>query len=373
MAKQCKFYAVVLPGLEKIAAAELSSLSAHDIEIEHGGVNFTGTMQLLYRINLRSRTITRVLMRLRTFRSMTLEGLAYDLQKVAWHVFFDEHTTLDVQVNCHRSRLNHSDDIVEHSIKTIQQCLPKMGTSDQQKHGQTLHIRIENNRGTLSLDTSGERLDRRGYRLESGKAPIRETIAAATLQWMSWKPEQTLLNPMCGSGTFAIEAALSAQNVAANSKHDFALLHWASFKEKEYQKTLERCLKMQKTAETSIFASDLNESALQISKNNAQRAEVEQLISISKLDIHQLVKPKTTAPGLLIINPPYGGRIGDEKEVMSLWSDIGNIIRQQFLADSAWRTAIICPEQACEKALKLSVKRRLPIAHGGLNVMILEV
>jgi len=372
MAKQCKFYAVVLPGLEKIAASELLSLAAHDVEIEHGGVNFTGTMQLLYRISMRARTITRVLMRLRTFRSMTLEGLAYDLEKVAWHVFFDENTTLNVQVTSRRSRLNHSDDIIAHTIKTVQRCLPKMNTSNQDKHAQTLHIRIDNNRGTLSLDTSGERLDRRGYRLESGKAPIRETIAAATLQWMDWSAEQTLLNPMCGSGTFAIEAAMISQQQAPNITHDFACLHWPSINEKDFNKALERCENMQKDTPTRIFASDLNESAVKISENNAKRAAMSQHIHTEKLDIHQLSKPDAES-GLLLINPPYGGRIGEEKQVLSLWSDLGDIIRTQFVGSDAWRTAIVCPDQSCEKALKLKVKRRLPIAHGGLEVMLLEV
>lgn len=373
MAKQHKFFAVVIPGLERIAARELESLSAHDIEIEYGGVNFTGTLPLLYRVNLRARTITRVLMRLRTFRSMTLEGLGYDLEKVAWHLFFDENTKLEVEVNTHHSRLNHSDEIADFSQNTIQKLLPKIGTSKDTQHQQTLHIRIDNNRGILSLDTSGERLDRRGYRLESGKAPLRETIAAAMLQWSGWKPEQTLLVPMCGSGTIAIEAALLGLNTAPNLTHDFSYSHFPSFKDKEYQKVLKKCVDMQKETALHIMATDSHASALETCKKNVARAGITESIHIENMDIHQLQKPTTEHGGVLILNPPYGLRIGDEKKVLSLWVDMGKVIRNHFMDDDTWKTIIICPDVAHEKALSLPVKKRLKLKHGGLDAMFLEV
>ncbi|MDQ7005385.1 MAG: RNA methyltransferase [Ghiorsea sp.] len=372
MAKQHKFFAVVIPGLERIAARELASLSAHDIEIEYGGVSFTGTLSLLYRVNLRARTITRVLMRLRTFRSMTLEGLRYDLEKVAWHLFFNENTRLEVEVNTHHSRLNHSDEVADFSKETILKCLPKTGTKEQ-LHTQTLHIRIDNNRGVLSLDTSGERLDRRGYRLESGKAPLRETIASAMIQWSGWTPEQSLLTPMCGSGTIAIEAALMGLNKAPNLEHDFSFLHFASFKDKEFKTVHSKCLAMQKEMTLHIAASDNHDSALEVCAKNIKRAGVSEAINVEKMDIHQLEKPTTEHGGVLILNPPYGLRIGDEKKVLSLWVDMGKMIRQQFLNDDTWKTIIICPDATHEKALGLPVKKRLKLKHGGLDAMFIEV
>jgi len=371
MAKQHKFFAVVLPGLERLAAHELESLSAHDIDITYGGVHFSGTMPLLYRVNLRARTITRVLMRLRTFRSMTLEGLKYDLEKVAWHLFFNEKTELVVDVQSHHSRLNHSDEIAAFSKIVIQKCLPKLGTLP--KHQQTLHIRLDNNRGVLSLDTSGERLDRRGYRLASGKAPLRETIAAAILQWTNWQPEQTLVVPMCGSGTLAIEAALMGLNIAVNLNHDFAFQHFSSFKEKEYQSARLKTVTMQKENILDIQASDYNNSALEITQQNAARAGVSNVLGITELDIHLLTKPENEKGGLVILNPPYGQRIGDDKKVMSLWVDIGTRLTEQFSDDPQWRTVIICPDHEHEKALKLNVKRRLNVKHGGSDVTLLEV
>jgi len=371
MAKQHKFFAVVLPGLERIAARELETLSAHDIDITYGGVHFSGTMPLLYRVNLRARTITRVLMRLRTFRTMTLEGLKYDLEKVAWHLFFDDETKLEVDVQTHHSRLNHSDEIAAFSKTVIQKCLPKLGSSP--KHLQTVHVRIDNNRGTLSLDTSGERLDRRGYRLASGKAPLRETIAAAILQWTDWKPEQTLLVPMCGSGTLAIEAALMGLNIAANANHDFSFQHFASFKDKAYQSTLTKALGMKKTSHLDIQATDYNDAAVEISQQNAERAGVADAIDIQKQDIHLLTKPENEKGGLVLLNPPYGQRIGEDTKIMSLWVDIGKMITEKFSDDTLWRIVIVCPDHEHENALKLKVKRRLVVKHGGSDVMVLEI
>ncbi len=372
MAKQHKFYAVVVPGLERIAAHELQSLSAHDINIEYGGVAFSGTLELLYRVNLRARTITRVLIRLRTFRSMTLDGLGYDLKKVAWHLFFDENTALDIEVHSHRSRLNHSDDIAAFAKTYIQKLLPKLGTGNQQQP-QTLHIRLDNNRGVLSLDTSGERLDRRGYRLNAAKAPLRETIAAAMVQWSGWSPEQTLLVPMCGSGTLAIEAALMGQNIAPNINHDFACLHYPSYKDKPFQKVLAKCAAMQKDAKLNIFASDNHEGALQACLDNAKRAHIEANIHVEKKDVHDLIKPEAEQGGVLMLNPPYGQRIGEQAKVLSLWVDLGNMIRAQFSDDETWKTIIICPDAEHEKALKLNIKKRLKLKHGGLDVMLLEI
>lgn len=371
MAQQHYFFAVVLPGLEHIAAQELQRLSAHDIRITHGGVHFSGTVSLLYRVNLRARTITRVLMRLRTFRSMTLEGLKHDVRKVAWHLFFDEQTDLHIEVHRHHSRLRHTDEITAITQATLQKLLPKLGLSA--RHKQTLHIRIDNNRGVLSLDTSGERLDKRGYRLASGKAPLRETIAAAILQWSGWQPNQTLLVPMCGSGTIAIEAALMALQKAPNINHDFACLHYPSFKSKLFQKAVDKCLAMEKNIPLQILASDNNKSAVSICRDNTKRAGVDKHIHILQQDIHQLEKPETEHGGLLILNPPYGQRIGDMQKTMSLWASMGRLIKQRFMPDPSWKTVIVCPDNQHEQALKLPVKHHLRIKHGGRHVMLLEV
>ena len=376
MAKHTLFYAVVLPGLEQLAAAELEALSAHDIEIEHGGVSFSGTTQLMYRVNLRSRVITRVLMRLRSFRNMTLEGLGFEIDKIAWHLFLNESSKVNVSVSTKHSRLNHSEDIADYVSLILKKAMPKIGTSNSALFEQSIHIRIENNRGTISLDTSGERLDRRGYRLESGKAPMRETLAAAMISWSGWQPEQTLLVPMCGSGTLAIEAGLVAKQQAPNLNHDFACLHWHNFKAKDFEKVVERCMCMLKNEApktANIFASDINAGGVSITQNNAQRADVTAWMDTTVLDVHNLVKPDSPTGGVVLLNPPYAQRIGETASTVSLWSDLGQIMRQQFLSDPAWKVVVICPEQSFEKAMACKVSRRLKVTHGGESVYLLEL
>lgn len=376
MAKHTLFYAVVLPGLEQLAAAELASLSAHDIEVEHGGVSFSGTTQLMYRVNLRSRLITRVLMRLRSFRNMTLEGLGFEIDKIAWHLFFNETSSVGVQVSTKHSRLNHSEDIAAYVSTLLKKAMPKIGTSNSEHFAQSIHIRIENNRGTISLDTSGERLDRRGYRLESGKAPMRETLAAAMISWSGWQPEQALLVPMCGSGTLAIEAALMAKQVAPNLNHDFACLHWHNFKAKDFQKVVARCegmIKEDDTHQCLILASDIHAGGVSITQNNAQRADVSALIQTTTMDVHDLVKINSSSGGVVLLNPPYAQRIGETASTISLWQELGQVLRQQFLSDALWKVVIICPEPAFEKALGCKVSRRLKVVHGGESVYFLEL
>lgn len=373
MAKHNLFYAIVLPGLETLAAAELTQLSAHDMEIEHGGVRFSGSIQLLYRVNLRSRFITRVLMRLRKFSNITLEGLGFEVEKIAWHLFLSAQSQIKVQVSTRHSRLNHSEAIAQQVSRSIKTALPQIGTDTAANHVQTIHIHIDNNHGSISLDTSGERLDKRGYRLESAKAPMRETLAAAMIQWSGWQPEQMLLVPMCGSGTIAIEAALFAQKCAVNQHHDFACLHWHNVKHKTFEAVLEKSIAMKTTLQTNILASDIHKGGIEISQRNAQRAEVASLISFKVLDIHLLNKPSHEAGGVVLLNPPYGQRIGESASTLSLWHDLGCMLKKQFLNDPLWKVVIICPDPSLEKALHVDVTRRLKVTHGGLAVQFLEL
>ncbi len=373
MANQHHFFAIVLPGLERIAAQELKDLSAHDIHITHGGIRFAGSMQLAYRVNIRSRTITRVLMRLRSFRSMSLTGFRFALEKVAWHLFLDTRSKLAIEVHTHHAKLHHSEAIRACCQEVITKMMPNIGTSAKPLHKQTLHVRIENNRGTLSLDTSGERLDRRGYRLASAKAPMRETLAAAILSWSGWQPEQALLIPMCGAGTLAIEATMIAKGIAPNLNHDFAFLHWPSFKPKMWDKAFTRAKAMRQAHHPMILASDINQGAVQATLNNAKRAGVQDVIEVTQADVLTLTKPTSAHGGVLVLNPPYGARIGSPEPTRLLWQQLGAWVRQHILSDGTWKTIVICPDTTLEKALGLPVSQRLRVIHGGKKVTILQV
>ena len=179
---------------------------------------------------------------------------------------------------------------------------------------------------------------------------------------------------MCGSCTFAIEAALIASNQAPNLNHDFSFLHWPAFKIKEFKKVYEKTTAMKSSEITfNIQASDLNSSAVEFCKNNATRAGSNQSIIIRQMDIHQLELPEHVEQGLLILNPPYGQRISEKNITMSLWRDIGTMIKRNYASHPQWKTIVVCPDVEHERALHAKVKRRLILNHGGSAVSVLEI
>ncbi|MDX8403870.1 MAG: class I SAM-dependent RNA methyltransferase [Mariprofundaceae bacterium] len=362
-----RFYAVVIPGLENIAVKELEALSAHEIQKDSGGVHFSGTMETMFRVNLRSRCITRVLLRLKRFTALSLNDIQKKVQQVDWGHFLDAHTILRVHASCHSSKLMHTVKIETEINETIK----KSGFSSVSDNvEQQVFIRIENNRCLLSIDTSGERLDRRAYRLESGKAPVRETLAAGILQWMGWPSQEPLMVPMCGSGTFAIEAAMAGIKQAPDLTHKFPFLVWPQLKQKAWERLLHRSEAMTKkdTKKYGIFASDIHTGAIEITARNAERAGVEKLIQTERKDVLHLTPPDGFGSGLMICNPPYGRRI--DADVKSLYSALGRVFEREF---KGWRMAIFSPDYRCEKALGLPVKDRLKIKHGGHYVEILHI
>jgi len=359
-------FAVVVPGLEGMAAAELGMLAVHDIEPIEGGVVFSASMDALCRVNLRSRTVTRVLVRLSGFKALSFPELYNKAKKIDWPRYIPDGRAVQVKASCHQSRLMHSGRVQQAVLDAIADKLKQADVSKSDGgQAQLVTVRLEHDACTVSIDSSGERLDRRGYRLLPGHAPIRETMAAGVLQWMDWKPDEPLLAPMCGSGTFAIEAALYGQGRAVNIEHDFALLHWPVLNRKRWQRVLDKAAGMHKDTPLAIEASDNDAAVLEQAKANADRAGVRDAIGFDEKDVRE-IRPAGQG-GLMLINPPYGERIRGNAQ--TLYRDLGKLFREQF---PGWRMAVIVPDQACENALNMPVKRRLKLKHGGLWVHVLH-
>ena len=360
------FFAITPPGMETIAAAELAALSAHEINPIAGGVEFTASMDTMMRINLRARCITRVLLRLVSFKALSFPELYNKSKRIDWQRYLAEGSAVALRASCHGSRLLHSGRVEQAVFDAIRDGSIQV-TAGEDEGGQQILVRVDKDQCTISIDCSGERLDRRGYRLHSGMAPLRETIAAAILQWIDWQPEEVLLTPMCGSGTFAIEAALMAAKKAAGSTHDFAFLHWPCLKEKRWQRVKEKSEAMVVgQPKVQILASDLDGRMLAQARQNANDAGVAGLIDFSVLDIAKLMP--TAANGLILVNPPYGGRI--EADARAVYAQLGKLFRERF---SGWRMVVVVPDQGCERALAVPVKRRLKVKHGGHWVHVLHL
>jgi len=379
-------YAVVIPGMEALAVAELNNLSAHAMQIEEGGVKFSGTWETLFRVNLRARLITRVLLRVGKFQADNPEKLATSVQKLNWSQFIRPGDEVQIEVSTHRSRLRHTELIAQTIRQGIAHAISKKVVAAGNL--QRVFVRLVNNRCTISIDTSGERLDRRGYRQQAVEAPVRETIAAAVLAWMDWQPHTPLCNPMCGSGTLAIEAAMLAMKIAPSLSHDFPFIHWPTFKEKLWKRVLDKSSHMQGHIPVSIMASDQLSKAVTASQHNAALAGVSTAISFEQKNIFDLKSeawvrtgantvasdvPARNTAGLVVCNPPYGIRL--DADAQQLYANIGNWFR--FNAKDAgavsWEMAIFSPDKACSKALGLKIKRKLRLRHGGRWLDILHV
>ncbi len=361
-------YAVVVPGLEGIAADELRELAAHDVQMGDGGIAFTTTMDGLFRINLRSRCITRVMVRLASSKALTFPELYHQVRKIGWQGYLAEDVCIEAKASCHRSKLLHSGRAEQAVLDGIA-ASDNVSVKESGEIVQQVMLRIDDNTCTVSIDTSGERLDRRGYRKFSGLAPVRETIAASVLRWMQWAPDQPLLAPMCGSGTFAIEAALIAGKKAPGLKHDFPFVRWPSLKQKRWQRAQDKVESMNSDIRPQIFASDLAAGLLDQAQENAKLAGVFECIDFAQLDARQLIIPEgVDKTGLIVCNPPYGDRV--KGDVTSLYKQLGKQFKQHF---QGWKVAVIVPDRDCEKALGLSVKKRLKVKHGGKWVNVISV
>ncbi len=363
--EKLRCFAVTLPGLEEIVAEELGLLSVSDICAEEGGVHFQATMDGVFRVNLRSRSVTRVLIRLTQFRAHSFPELFNKASKVGWERYLSS-AGFGVRASAHHSKLLHTGRIEA----TVSDAIKKRCTLTESEKaiGQSIVVRMDDGICTISIDSSGERLGRRGYRLYSGKAPLRETMAAAILQWIGWQAEEPLLLPMCGSGTFAIEAAWLGMRRAPGLGHDFPFKHWPSFKEKRWQRILDKSEAMGREVQLQIFASDMDQEMIQQAKRNAKAATVSRQIHFSVERFTSLTPPEESEPGVIICNPPYGDRI--KGDVRGLYRQLGDCFRKYF---SDWRIAVIVPDQGCEHALGMPVKRRLKIKHGGKWVHLLQL
>jgi putative N6-adenine-specific DNA methylase len=360
-----EYYAVTPPGLEAVAAAELGELAAHDIVPDRGGVAFAGSEDLMARVNLRARTLTRVLMRLDAFKALSFPELYNKCRRSDWSRFLLPGAPVSVQAACHASRLMHSGRVAETVLAAI---ADRLGTppADRAAGSQQVFVRIDRDRVTLSLDTSGERLDRRGYRLHPGHAPLRETIAAALLRWAEWDGQSALMVPMCGSGTLAIEAAWIAMHRAPNLDHAFPFPAWPSLSARRWQRALDKARAMQRPATAPILASDIDPTVLAAAMENAVRAGVQEAIGFSVADALSLEPAADT--GLIVLNPPYGQRLG--RDVRALYRDLGGVLTSRF---GGWRRIVLVPDAACEHALGMAVRRRLGFRHGGRRITALEL
>jgi len=362
-----RFFAPCPPGLEPVLARELTDLAATDVTPLAGGVEFSGKLELAYQANLWLRTANRVLLRVAEFRARVPEELFRHAREVRWETLLPA-LPLRVEVSLRASRMT-SDTQVERTLReAIQARLDEQempALPEGEGPAQLLQVRLEENRVLLSLDTTGELLHKRGYREATAKAPIRETLAAGILLAAGYDGTAPLLDPMCGAGTFPIEAALIARRLPPGGHRDFLFESWPSFKEATWNHLKAKAISQAlPEAPQPILGQDLHPGAIAATRSNAERASVLGDLTLKEADFFASSAPEGPQ-GWVVINPPYGRRIGEREDVGRLYDRIGAILRRGY---PGWSFAIVVPELSLYGALKLPERERLILPHGGLKI-----
>ncbi|HEX2692800.1 MAG TPA: class I SAM-dependent RNA methyltransferase [Gemmatimonadaceae bacterium] len=387
-------FASTAPGLESIAAGELKSLGVRGKQ-EVGGVAFGGDLRRLYEANLWLRTASRITVRLGRFHASTFFELERRAKKLPWTRFLPATGSVRLRVTCRKSKLYHSDAVAERVLAAIEGSAARgvgVEASDsdddasdgdlRQNQAQLFIVRIVHDECEISADASGELLHRRGYRREIAKAPVRETIAAAMVLASGWKGQTPLLDPMCGSGTIPIEAALIARRIAPGLQRRFQFMDWPGFDALMWQELVGNAQRAAIDTNAEILGADRDEGAIGAAGRNAERAGVAsdvnfvtQSLSSSLAMLAEDDDGSSRGPdspngdqssdsGWILTNPPYGIRVAGQGDLRNLYATLGTALD----ANPRWRLGVLTSDAGLVRQARLSLTSRFSTSNGGIPV-----
>ena len=378
-------FAIAAPGLEPLVAAELAGLGVA-ARVEAGGVAWHGDLESIARANLWLRTASRIVVRIGEFRARTFWELERHALKLPWRRFVRAGSPVRVRVTSRKSRLYHSDAVAERLLGIVAAVVgagpaiasgrPGRGAGppaaedaeddDDKEAGQLVIVRVVRDVCTVSVDTSGPLLHRRGYRQAVAKAPLRETIAAAMLVGAGWPGNVPLLDPMCGSGTIPIEAALIARRIAPGLQRGFAFQRWPEFDVAGWDRLLDHARgQALGAAPAPIRGSDRDAGAIEAARANAERAGVGGDVELDVRSVSALDPPGSA--GWVVTNPPYGVRVGDLHVVRDLYAALGRVVRSRC---AGWTLALLSPGASLHQATGLALEERFATTNGGIPVRL---
>ena len=351
-------------GLEAVLCAEVSEKNFANPKPATGGVLVRGGWPEVWRANLEIRGATRVLARIGAFHAGHLAQLDKLARKFPWGDNLRPDVPVKVEVTCRKSRIYHAGAAAQRIETAIHE---ELGAPISPDAGVCIMARFEDNLCTVSIDTSGETLHKRGYKEAIAKAPMRETMASLFLRQCGYDGRETVVDPMCGSGTFIIEAAEIAAKLNPGRSRHFAFEHLVSFDAAAWKRLREPSPGI-KTA-LHFFGSDRDAGAIKMSRANAARAGVSEFTVFQHHAASNFTPPPGPA-GLVIVNPPYGTRIGDKKALVILYAALGKTLLNRF---SGWRVGLITTDAMLAKASGLPfAPPGRPVSHGGLNVLLFQ-
>ena len=363
-------FAVAAPGLEPLVAGELMALrELHPIELgpsEPGGVGFRTDLAGVAAANLHLRVASRVLVRVGSFRAAAFREQERRADRLPWASFVAPGRPVEFRVTSRKSRLYHQDAIAERLAGAVTRqagTAPVIGGTPQE-----FVVRVFRDEWTVSADASGELLHRRGYRLATAKAPLRETLAAAMLLGAGWDGSAPLLDPMCGSGTIPIEAALLARRIPPGLHRRFAVEQWPGFDPAWLRRlAADARTRVLPRAPAPILGSDRDAGAIRAAAENAARAGVDGDVTFRRAAISSIEPPP--GPGWIIMNPPYGVRVGERTGLRDLFAQFGNVARRRL---SAWQVVMLSSHVELERQTGLPLAPVLATENGGIRVRLVR-
>lgn len=363
-----RFFAPCPRGLETVLAAELTSIGAGGVSTVDGGAGFTGPLELSCRVNLMSRIASRVLWRVGGGPYADEHALFALAKAIDWKKFFLPSRTLRVDIAATRSPLQSLEfatlRVKDAVCDRLRDDTGERPSIDKRAPDVRVHVHLTERDATIYLDTSGEPLFKRGYRRDAEEAPLRENLAAGVLALTGWTPETALLDPMCGSGTIAVEAAMIAADRAPGLTRTFGFqrLLWFNGPSWQRMKQTARDRIRPAPATPGIFASDIAAGAVAKTLVNLRAAHLDGWVETATADL--LTRTAPVATGMLVANPPYGVRLSDQAQMAAFYPLLGDALKQRF---AGWTAHFLTGDLRLPKLIHLKVARKVPLFNGALE------
>ena len=359
-------------GLEELLAQELKDIGADDVEVIIRGVKFRGDTKMMFKANYLCRTALRILKPIGVFEVRNEKDLYSKLKNIDWTKVFNNDQTFIVNANLFHSELSHSHyvelrtkDAIVDQFREKTGKRPWVGREDADIF---IDVHISHNKCTVSLDSSGESLHQRGYRIAADKAPINEVLAAGMVKLSGWKGDKDFYDPMCGSGTIPIEAAMLGMNIPSGYyRKKYAFMSWADFDKELWNEVKEQEDLNMTDLECNIFASDRSDKAIMIAKRNFKNAGLHKDIEL-KVQYFDSIQP-AEKKGILVFNPPYGKRLEEKGDIFKLYRGIGDVLKQSFTGFEAW---IISSNIDAVKFIGLRPSARITLFNGPIETKFIK-
>ncbi len=368
MNQEFELIAKTFQGLEEVLAQELTELGASNIEIGRRMVSFTGDKAMMYKANFCLRTAIRILKPIKHFTAQTADEVYDAVKSIAWENYLDNMSSFAVDAVVFSTEFRHSK-FVAYKVKDaiVDYFREKTGNRPSVRINNpdlSINIHIAENQCTLSLDSSGESLHRRGYRQEQVEAPLNEVLAAGIILMTGWRGECDLIDPMCGSGTIPIEAALIARNIAPGVfRKEYGFEKWKDF-DQELFDSIYNDDSQEKEFTHKIYGYDNNPKANEIATHNVKAAGVSKDVVLAIQPFQQFEQPSEKS--IIIMNPPYGERISSE-DLLGLYQMIGERLKHAFAGNDAW---ILSYRDECFDQIGLKASVKVPLFNGALECQL---